>query len=71
MPPPRLLLINSHGLVVGLKLLNLYFGVFHRLAQRCPLVPEVLQLALSLPVPPPALEMSLLNVLFQSSPAVG
>jgi hypothetical protein len=31
----------------------------------------VLQLALSLPEPPPVLEMSLLNVLFQSSRAGG
>jgi hypothetical protein len=67
---PRLPLVNSHGLV-RFEVLNLYLRVFHRLAQQSPLAPEVLQLALSLPVPPPALEMSLLNVLFQSSPAVG
>ena len=52
-------------------LLNPYLRAFHRPAQQSPLVPEVLQLALSLPEPPPALEMSLLNVLFQSSRAGG
>jgi len=50
-------------------LLNPYLQVFHQSAQKSPLVPAVLQFVLSLPRPPPAWEMSSLNVLFQSRPA--
>ena len=62
--------INSYG-IMNLPLLNLYLWVFHRSAQKSPLVPTVLQFVLSLPKPPPAWGMSSLNVLFQSRPAGG